>query len=210
MKNVVFIYLICSFSLFSYAQPEGFTRLSSLEKVKEQMKTAGTNQKTIQSTFKQVKVMEYIDVAIHSSGSFWYMAPSRVRWEYTVPYDYTIIINSGKLSLISGESQNEFNLENSEIFEQINSLMVGSVTGNIFESDDYDIEVYESKSQYFFSLHPKAEFMQGVIKGIDMLLDKETAIVNKIKMIENKDNHSEITFSNIKINEPISEEIFLP
>jgi outer membrane lipoprotein-sorting protein len=202
--------LALTVSQLCFAQPKGFTQVASLDKVKEQMKTVGANQKTIQSSFSQIKKMEYLDIAIQSEGKFWYSAPSQVRWEYITPYEYTIIINKGKLSLISGTSKNDFNLENSEIFEQINSLMVGSVTGNIFESADYTIKVYENNTQYLFSLLPGAKFMEGVITKIEMLLDKNSGIVTSIKMIEAEDNFSEISFKNIKINEPISEKIFIP
>ena len=194
----------------SIAQPPGFTKLSSIETVKEQMRVVGASQKTIQSTFTQVKKMEYLDIAIQSSGSFWYSAPSQVRWEYTSPYDYTIIISDGKLSLISGDSKNEFNLDNSEMFQQINSLMLGSVTGNIFESDDYEIVVFENNTYYLFMLKPDANFMEGIITSIEMMLEKKSGIVTRIKMIEAEDNYSEISFSNIKINEPVSEKIFIP
>lgn len=209
MKFLTTSFLLLCFA-FASAQPSGFKKLETFGEVKEQMKKVGENQKTITSTFTQVKRMEYLDIAIQSEGKFWYSAPTNVRWEYTNPYDYIIIINNGKLSLISGDNQNDFNLENSDVFEQINALMVGTVTGNIFNSPDYDIEVFESASHYLFSLKPKAEFMQGVLSGIDMFLDKTTGTVTEIKMIETADNYTEISFANIKLNEIIADEIFTP
>lgn len=205
--TIIFLFL---FVFTSYSQPPGYTKLDSYEKVKSQMKKVGENQKTITSTFTQIKKMEYLDIAIHSNGKFWYSAPTQVRWEYTSPYEYIIIINNGLLSLISGDNQNDFNLENSDVFEQINELMVGSVTGSIFSSPDYNIEVYEHTTMYLFRLIPKAEFMEGVLIGIDMFLNKDTGVVTKIKMIETADNYTEISFSNIKLNEPLPENIFIP
>lgn len=210
MRTIFLVLVFLAASLYSFCQPAGFTELTDFSELQEKMKVVGENQKTITSTFTQVKKMEYLDIAIQSNGKFWYSAPAQVRWEYTTPYEYIIIINNGKLSLISGDDQNDFNLENSAIFEQINTLMVGSVTGSIFNSADYGVKVYENANEYFFSLVPNASFMDGVISGIDMFLDKESATVTKIKMIETVDNYTEISFSNIKLNEAISEEIFTP
>jgi outer membrane lipoprotein-sorting protein len=192
------------------AQPKGFIKIEDHTPVKVRMKKTGEEQQTIQSAFTQIKRMEYLDIAIESTGEFWYSAPSKVRWEYMQPYEYIIIINQGKLSLISEASTTEFNLENSDVFEQINKLMVGSVTGNIFDSDDYLVEVFENDKQYFFSLVPRAEFTEGVISGIEMLIDKEQGSVRSIKIIENAENFTEISFYNIRLNEIIPEKIFAP
>ena len=204
------LFLLLLLATQAYAQPAGFTKLESIETVKAKMKKLGESQQSISSTFTQVKKMEYLDIAIKSQGDFWYAAPANVRWEYTTPYEYIIIINNGKLSLISGDNQNDFNLENSEMFEQINALMVGTVTGNIFNSSDYNVEVFESSGLYLFNIKPKASFMDGVLTGIDMFLEKESGKVTKIKMIETPENYTEISFANIKLNEAIPEGIFVP
>jgi outer membrane lipoprotein carrier protein len=205
--TIVFIFL---FTLESFTQYPGFTRVVSTQEIQEQMKTIGEKQKTIQSTFSQVKKMEYLDIAIQSNGKFWYTTPSKVRWEYISPYAYTIIINNGKLSLISEQSENSFDMDNSDVFEQINNLMIGSVTGDIFDNADYTVAVYENKTQFLILLNPKSELIKGVVQSIELLFEKDKGVVSSIKMYETKDNYSEISFSNIIMNEPIPEKIFLP
>ena len=211
MKNSLVLFISLLFSLMNVqGQPSGFKALTDLSDLKTKMKVIGEQQKTIQSSFTQVKRMEYLDIAIESTGDFWYAQPDRVRWEYTSPYDYIIIINKGTLSLISGSNKNEFNLENSDAFEQINTLMMGSVTGQIFESQDYSIQAFESEKQYLISVEPIAEMMKGVLKKIDLFIDKNEGVVQKIIMTESETSYTKISFSNIKTNEAIAEKVFLP
>ncbi len=211
MKKIFAVLYFCLIILSSVvAQPDGYKKVSDIESLKPALKELSSKQNTIQSSFRQVKTMEYLSMSIESSGKFWYEKPDKVRWEYIDPYKYTIIINKGKLNLISDEKQNEFDLQTSDVFQQVNKLMLGLVTGDMFESEGYKIEVYESVERYLFQLTPEDGVMDGIMERIDLYLEKNSGLVTEITMTEKDDNYTKIYFSNTKLNEAIAEKVFTP
>ncbi len=192
------------------AQPAGYSKVIDIESLKPALEEFSSRQNTIQSSFRQVKTMEYLSMSIESTGKFWYKKPNKVRWEYEEPYKYTIVINNGKLNLISDDKQNEFDLQTSDVFQQVNKLMLGLVTGDMFESEGYNIEIFENGERYLFQLTPEKGVMDGIMERIDLFLEKKSGLVTEITMTEKDDNYTKIYFSNTRLNETISEKVFTP
>ena len=203
---VAFIFMLyCCVS----GQDSQFIKVEQTKAFKEKIKEASSKQSNIQSDFAQEKAMEYLNVAIKSSGKFWYAKPNKVRWEYIVPYDYIIIMNNGKLTTVSGNNKNDIDLSGNEVFKQINNLMSGMVTGNLFDSLDYKTDIYENDVQYLIKLEPIDNFIAEIIPYIEIYIDKEKAVASKIKLYESDSNYTIISFTNIRINESLKKDIFV-
>lgn len=206
LKLVISILIV---PLFLNAQvPEGFKKLDINEKLKKEMKDAGSNQHSIQSNFVQLKHMSFLETDLQSQGKFWFEKPGKIRWEYQVPFKYTVVINAGKLSIISNANQSEFDLANSEIFNQVNTLLTASVTGNIFDVEGFSVEIYENPNKYYFVLKPANEALSGILKKIEIWYRKKDKSVGKIKLHESGADYSQITFTDTKLNEEIPDNIF--
>lgn len=88
------------------------------------MKEYADKLKTITSDFQQLKHLQYLDAALESGGKFWYRSPNSVRWEYTRPCKYILILNNGKLKVISDNSNTEVDMKGNAIFDQVNNIMM--------------------------------------------------------------------------------------
>jgi len=194
----------------SQSQPAGFQPVRSETEIAAKLKDYSAKLKSIQSDFKQEKHLEYLDVALQSGGKFWFETPDKVRWEYNQPYNYILVLNSGKLKLISNKSNNEIDMKGNAVFEQVNNLMVAAVSGNVFDNKDYSVKAYENKDFYLINIKPLSNYLSQMIKEMDLYFDKKNYVVTKIKMLESETDYSIITFSNLNIDAPIESKVFNP
>lgn len=206
--TTVIVFLIYSHILCS--QPDGYQSVNSQTEVVNYLEKYATEVKSIQSDFKQEKHLEYLDVALQSGGKFWFKSPDKVSWVYSQPYNYTMILNSGKLMMISDKSNIEMDMKGNAIFEQVNNLMLSAVNGNVFGNKDYSVKSYENESNYLLMLKPNSPALNEMIKEIHLFFEKNRSVVTKIKLIESESDYSIISFSNLKINEAFDNKVFNP
>jgi outer membrane lipoprotein carrier protein len=192
------------------AQTDKFVPVEQEIYIEQKIRESTGSIKTIHCNFTQEKKMEYLDSDLKSTGEFWYKYPDRVRWEYVSPYEYTIILNQKKISLISNNSTNEIEMENNETFEKMNALIVNAVSGKVFDNENYTTKILENKKFYKVDLVPGSPQISHLINQMELYFDKGTFSINKLKIIEPNSDYSFIHFSNQKLNEPIPENIFIP
>ncbi len=214
MKNLRFplllLILLCLSTVTAMTQPEGYSEVGNNSEFARQLQTTTAATKSIRSDFSQEKYMQYLDITLKSSGKFWYEAPDKVRWEYQEPFGYKVIINSGKLSLISDDSENQFEMNRSALFEQVNKLMMSAITGDIGANDEYSAKLYAGKEFYLAVLVPADETVKQMIGSMELYFDKTEYMVRKIKIVEANGDYSLITFTNQHFNGKIDASVFIP
>jgi len=206
--KISFVFLF--FCIIVSAQPDGYQAVKSQTDLAAYLKKYAAEIKTIQSDFKQEKHLEYLDVALQSNGKFRFKSPDKVAWVYNQPYSYTMILNSGKLRMISDNSNVEMDMKGNAIFEQVNSLMLAAVNGNVFGNKDYTVKAFENDLYYLLMLKPVSPALSEMIKEMDLYFEKKRSVVTKIKLIESGSDYSIISFSNLKINETFDDKVFNP
>jgi outer membrane lipoprotein carrier protein len=209
LKYAIAIVFLCN-SLILCAQPEGYQPVKSQTDVANYLNKYAAEVTSIQSDFNQEKHLEYLDVALQSGGKFWFKSPDKVSWVYNQPYNYTMILNSGKLRMISDKSNMEMDMKGNAVFEQVNSLMLSAVNGKVFGNNDYSVKSFENESFYLLMLKPNSPALSEIIKEIHLYFEKKRSVVTKIKLIESGSDFSIISFSNLKINETFDNKIFNP
>jgi outer membrane lipoprotein-sorting protein len=209
-SKIVLVVFLCTISVVCFSQPDGYKKLASPEDFANKIEEVSKNTSTISADFTQLKEMQYLDAALESSGKFRFKSPNKVLWEYTEPFLYKVIINDGKLNLISEDKENQFDMNSNEIFQQINELLVIAVTGEIKSTKNYTIEFYENADFYLAALSPKSAEISQMINQMELYFDKKSLQVVKIRMIEASGDFSLISFKNQLINAPIDEDIFQP
>lgn len=190
------------------AQNEGFKKITDTKQVEEKLIQASTSITTIASDFVQEKHLEYLSVVIESKGKFWFKKPAILRWEYTEPFKYLIVINNGKITIKDEDKKNEFDVNSNKAFQELNDIIVNSVNGTLIESEKYDYEMLESQDAWLVKLSPKNEQIKKTLKSIDLYFQKSDLSVYKIKMTENDQDYTLITLTNKKFNEIVPNSVF--
>lgn len=176
--------------------------------VQQQLIKASGSLNTITSDFIQHKHLDYLSVVIESKGKFWFSKPATLRWEYTDPFKYLILINNGKITIKDDEKKNEFDVNSNKVFQELNDLIVNSVNGTLIESNKYDFEMWENKEYWLVKLVPKNPEIKKVLNHMELYFLKTDKSVNQIKMVEADNDYTLITLTNRKFNNPIQPSVF--
>jgi len=206
--RTIFICFLCLTGMVSIAQKETFSKVSDPKEVEQRLVKASASMNTITSDFVQEKHLEYLSVVIESKGKFWFKKPGILRWEYTDPYKYIIVINQGKIIIKDEGKKNEFDVNSNKAFQELNNIIVNSVNGTLISSEKYNYEILEGKESWLVKLFPKDPQMKKIMKSIELYFLKTDMSVNRIKMVESDQDYTMITLRNKKYNEVIPASVF--
>ena len=162
-----------------------------------------TNTNTIQASFNQNKYLNILSNSVESSGTMHFKKPDLLKWSYTSPYNYAILLNGQEIKINDEGKVNSFEIRNSKIFKELNDLIINSVQGNVLQEERFDISYLENNKLYLARLSPKEEQLKSYIKQIDVYFEKSDYTVNKIQLFEHEGDYTLITFHNKKINSSI-------
>lgn len=177
-------------------------------KVKVDKMSKETN--SIESDFIQVKNLAMLSEKITSKGHFCFMKQNNLRWEYSEPYKYVIVINKDKI-LIKDENNKvkKYDMNTNKVFKEVNDIMISCVNGDILRSNKFSVHYFENDKTYKLELIPLIKSMKESLKKINMYFDKNVTSVIKLEMVENGEDITSIDFTDKKLNVAIAPEKFI-
>lgn len=208
IKHLIICCFVCMSSAAFSQQPEGFSEMKNVQAFKASIIETIGKIETISATFSQEKHLSIFSKTIDSQGTMSFKAPSNLRWSYTVPYSYEIVIKNETISINDGGKVNTFDLSSSEKFGEINQLILNSITGKILDDERFTTSYYENATFQLVALKPKAQDISGFISEIQLFIDPKVKQVSKIKIVESASDYTVIKFSNQILNQPIADGIF--
>ncbi|MBK8807654.1 MAG: outer membrane lipoprotein carrier protein LolA [Bacteroidales bacterium] len=209
MRKILYIAFLLIGHQLVFAQESNYTLVPQNKEIETKINNMANSLNTIQSDFTQQKHMTYLSVTVESKGKFWYQKENKMRWQYTEPYKYTILIKDGKITIDDGGKNSEFKVKGNKIFEQMNEIISASIKGTIMKDERFAVTLYENNAFYMVKLLPKSPEVKEVIAEMFMYFDKTGFSVSKVKMVEKSGDYTLINFSNKKVNDPIPASVFI-
>ena len=208
---VLFTILLCVISMCkeTKAQPGGFTILRDTAMLKSKLAAAAKQTLTIQSDFVQEKNLSVMSEKIITKGQFFFKRDNMLRWEYTDPFKYLIVMNKNKILVKDENKEKKYDMQSNKMFQDINKMVIGSVQGKIFDTGDFKYHFYQNDKLYLVALEPLSKNLKSYLKTIHIYFDKMHYGVSKLTMEELSGDYTNIIFSNRKENAEISNEKFL-
>lgn len=201
MKTKLLAIFLSFFIMNTFSQTEGFKAVTNSSPVLTKLKEASGKINTMQSSFSQEKKMSIFAETIKSKGMFYFKKSNMIRWEYTNPFKYLIIINNDKIYIKEDTKGIEMDMKSNKLLKEINNIMLGSVQGSIFtDTKNYTIKLYEDKSYYLVELSPLTSGIKDFIKTIFLYFDKKDNTISKLRLTEPSGDYTNISFSNKKMN----------
>jgi outer membrane lipoprotein-sorting protein len=199
--------MIC-FMLPAGAQ-ETYKPMSDIVIFKEKLAAMSESTQTIVSNFVQEKNLSVLSDKIVSKGLFFYKKPDNIRWEYTDPYKYLIIISNNQLFTRDDKNQKKYDIQSNAMFQEMSRFISGCVQGDILKNDkDYAISYFESNKSYYVKLVPRNEKMKQMLNEVQICFDRDDLTVSSLKMIESGEDYTRINFIDKKLNTNIPVEKF--
>ena len=181
---------------------------SEIERFKQQVSETSKNLNTITSNFVQFKHLDFLDNDIETSGQLTFKAPGLVKWEYTNPYQYSIIFKEDELLINDGGTKSNVDIGSSKIFKKLNQLIVNSVKGTMFDDDDFEVSYVKLGKVHRVTFIPKDRKIAKYIAAFELLFDPNDGTVQEVKMIEPSLDFTRIIFSNRILNGPVNDTVF--
>ncbi len=202
--------LICAIMLIcgQAIGQDGFKSLTNTQDLKDGISAMAAKTTSITTAFNQEKHISILTKPLKSEGKMYFKTPNRLKWEYTSPYNYTIIFKEETITINDEGKVSNFDLSASKSFMEINQIIVNSVSGNILQEEQFDIQYLHSAQFYLAKMKPKEDQLKSYIAMIEVYIDKGDFTVSKIILNEKGGDYTLIDFFDKSLNTDISDEIF--
>lgn len=201
MNKIISLSVLLFISMVMIAQTALPTK--DIELVKQKIAASSKNMNTMQSSFTQEKYMSVMSQKIQSKGMFYFKKQNQVRWEYTDPYKYIIVLSNGKIQIKDDKKVSEYDMNSNKAFKQINDMMIQLVQGNVLNNPAYTIKYLDAGTSYLLEMIPTDKKLKTMFSKIQLNFDKSTYEVASFKMIESNNDYTVVKFINRKQNATI-------
>jgi outer membrane lipoprotein-sorting protein len=210
--NKFFRYLFLFLSICAVQQSRAQSNMKKMADVsgfKANLLTSTKKARSIECDFTQKKFLEVLEEPVVSKGIFCFKRENLVRWEYSSPVKYLIIINNDKIFVKDDKKTNVIDTKSNKIFKEITDMMMSCFEGNLQAIEKkYSVQYFEDANAYMTRLVPLDKKAVVYVKNIDMYFDKKDMTISKLNIVEPSNDYTEYVFTNKKLNTAISDEKF--
>jgi len=197
--------LFVSFTALAQEQKMSDTEITAF---KQSVNTVSKKIKSLSTDFVQYKHMDFLAKDIETAGKMFFKEPNLLQWQYKKPYNYSIVFKNGKILINDEGKKSAMDVGSSKIFAKLNKLIVGSVSGDMFDDKEFAISYFKTKDFNVTKLIPKDAALKKYIKQIELSFDKQDATVNQVRLMESAEDYTKIVFKNKILNAKIDDSAF--
>ena len=163
--------------------------------------------KSISADFTQVKKSLLFDEPMLSKGVFYYETPDKIRWEQRSPSANYFVLNKDQVIQFDGEALKKSSGVNMQM-SVFRKFILGTVDGTILNDASFDKSFQSKNGKKIITLIPLDKRMAKRLDKIELTFDEKSLLLDQLKLYENQDESTEISFNNQKINPEIPASIF--
>lgn len=206
MKTKIILVLLFIVSIGAFSQEQ---KMSAAEVAvfKATIEKETKSIKSLKTDFIQYKHLDFLSKDIETSGKMAFKSPNLLNWQYTKPYQYSIVFKNNKVYINDQGNKSKVDA-NGKMFEKINKLIIGSVSGNMFDDKEFTITYFKTKDFYIAKLSPKTAAIKKYIKEVDLYFPINETTVSQVKLIEPSNDFTRIVFKNKQINAKVDDSVF--
>lgn len=198
MKKVILFIFFC-YALTTVAQRDAIDEISK----------ASEAIRTVQCNFRQTKITRMLNNAMVSEGKMWCTQPNRLRWEYTSPNTFAIILSDGKVMTKGNKRNHTIRIDRNRMLREITRIIIPSGLGKcLTEEKDYLVSVESKQNEHILSLVPQSKEMMQLFARIVLYYNRQQAVVVKVEMWEKTGDYTTIELTSIQKNAEIDDAIY--
>lgn len=175
---------------------------------KKDVNAASAKIKTMATDFVQYKHMDFLAKDVETSGKMAFKEPNSLAWQYKKPYNYSIVFKNGKILINDEGKKSQMDAKSNKTFSKINKLIVGSVSGQMFDEKEFAISYFKSKDFNIARFIPKDATMKKYIKQVELSFDKKEGTVEQVRLLESETDYTKIVFKNKILNAKVDDSAF--
>jgi len=175
----------------------------SLTELKKEL----ASMESIKGDIRQEKSFSFLTEKLISTGRFIYRKEAQLRWEFTDPIEYIILINGSTMRLKEEGEEKKYKGMN-RILRQVKEIILGCIDGSIMDDPDYRTAFSVNGETIRIQLQPKAKELKEFIKQIGVEFLRNGAVLQKVRLVDSSGDETSIEFSAIETNSGIDEAAF--
>lgn len=207
MKIKFFLVALMTFALSLTAQEQKMTDVETAA-FRQSVNAVSKKIASLATDFTQFKHMDFLSKDIETSGRMFFKEPDKLLWQYKKPYNYTIVFKNGKILINDEGKKSAMDVGASKIFAKLNKLIVGSVSGNLFDDKEFVITCFKTAEFNIARLVPKDATLKKYIRQIELHFDKQAHTVSQVRLVESAQDYTKIVFKNKQNNAKVDDSIF--
>ena len=208
-KKAILLVLFALLGVSVWAQNGNPLTEAESQKVVAELTEAAASMQTLQCRFVQEKTSTMLAEPSVAEGTMHYVSPDRMRWEYTSPYAFALVVNGDHIIKVTEGKAEKLEGNSSRMYQGIVSIIMGSASGKkLFDMSVFDVVMFDDDTFWRAEMTPKRRDMKRMFSQLVFRFDKKT---NGISRVEFKDAGGDVTlirFEDIKLNEAIGEKVF--
>ena len=170
---------------------------------------AAVSMQSMQCRFVQEKTSSMLAEPSVAEGTMHYAAPDRMRWEYTTPYAFALVVNGERLVKVTDGKAEVLEGNAGRMYQGMVNLIIGSASGKkLFDTTVFDIVFYDDNGFWRADMTPKRRDMKRMFSQLVFRFDKKTNGISRVEFVSANGDVTSIRFQEIKVNEAISDKVF--
>ena len=138
-----------------------------------------------------------------------YVSPDRMRWEYTKPYAFALIVNGDNIIRMADGKAEVVDTKSNRMVQGMVSLIMGSASGRkLFDKTMFDVVLFDEGELWRAEMSPLKRDMKRMFSQLVFRFDKKTEVINRVEFIEAGGDVTVIQFMDTQLNKPIEERYF--
>ncbi len=203
MRSIIFIFFLSP--VFAFAQE--WSTIAADDASLVELKSKLAEMESIKGDIRQSKSFSFLTEKLTSTGIFIFQKEDKLRWEFSDPIEYIILINETTMRLREEGEEKKYKGMN-RILRQVKEIILGCIDGSIMDNSDYRTEFAANDEVIRIQLQPKEKNLREFIKQIDVQFLKDGSILKSVTLTDPSGDQTEIEFSNVSINAKVDEAVF--
>jgi outer membrane lipoprotein-sorting protein len=195
--------------LFKFSDAQTFTAVKDEAALRKKITEASQKLNTIQCDFVQEKNLSMLSEKVVAKGKFYFKRESKIRLEYQEPTKSLLAMNNGKMTMQDDKKTTHTDMHRIKAFQQLNTIIVGSINGTLFSNPDFSVRFSESNSLVKVELKPLAKILKNYLSTIVIILEKKDFTATRLEMNEVSGDNTILSFSNKVINGEVADSLFV-
>jgi len=180
-----------------------------LESLFARMREAQQSIHTLQVRFVQEKASSLLLKPTLSDGMMSYQQPSLIRWEYTTPDPYTILIDGDTFKAYYPTLHKLKSARITRMRHRIfNFLLATEPLEKLKNHFQVELRFSQKKSTFTLVLTPLTPRLAKYIRSVMLIVDKQLLLPVEVQIQERDKDSTRLVFSNHAINTPLPQGTF--
>ena len=208
-KKAILLVLFALLGVSVWAQNGKPLNEAESQKVVAELTEAAALMQTLQCRFVQEKTSSMLAEPSIAKGTMHYAAPDRMRWEYTSPYAFALVVNGDRIVKVTEGKAEALEGNSSRMYQGIVGIIMGSASGKkLFDTSVFDVVLYDEGTCWRAEMTPKRRDMKRMFSQLVFRFDKKTKGISRVEFKDAGGDVTSIRFEDIKLNEAIGEKVF--